>query len=186
MVVCNTIIPIVVNGAMKTGTHLLLRCVELFGQDEVRHAHDPYRDFSGRKVSYGTKVQGKHLHIIRHPKNILISWCRYVYQDDSEQILIDNMFRAVRPVMAFAGWIDESGVHTVRFEDLLTKPEEVDKIGEYLGLSPVMDHFERMQGGGPTFTGNPSVWQEHWTSRLQQHWEEAGGPAAERAYGYQD
>ena len=161
------------NGAMKTGTHLLLSAVRLFGE-ETRHAHDPY----------GVAVLDRHVHIIRHPKNVLISWTRYVYGSDEEQILIDNMFRAVRPVMAFAPWIHEEGVLTVRFEYLLQDPNSIEIMGRFLGLKPIKDHHEKIHGNGPTYTGNPCCWQDHWTPRLQQAWEDAGGPEAEQAFGY--
>ena len=161
------------NGAMKTGTHLLLSAVSLFGV-KTRHAHD----------EHGVTVAGPHLHVIRHPKNVLVSWCRYVYQNDSEQILIDNMFRAIRPVMAFAPWLDEEGVLTVRYEYLLEDPNSIEIMGRFLGLEPVEDHHKRIHGTGPTYTGNPCHWQDHWTPRLQQAWEDADGREAEIAYGY--
>lgn len=170
---------IVCNGVMKSGTHLLLKAVTLFGvgEDEVRvrHAHDPW----GSLIS-----EEKHLQSVRNPRNILISWCRYVYHDDSEARLIDNIPRTIKAINEFAGWLNDDSVLFVRFENLLTDPEEINRLGKFIDLPPVHNHFEQLWGDTATFTGNHSNWSKVWTESLEQAWNDADGHVCETTWGY--
>lgn len=172
------------NGAPKTGTHLLqnlLRSYKGVPPNQVSHQHTPYKR--------GVKLEN-HIHIIRNPRNMMISWHRFT---GDTATIINKMPEVIKRAKGFIGWLDNT--MTVRFEELLTDPDIINQIGEYLGLEPCKDHFRKSYGGTSTFTGKNgpdfSIWQTFkidgklvWTPEVQEAWEHHGGIDLETAWGY--
>ena len=95
----------------------------------------------------------------------------------------------------YIGWYKNKKITNVSFEDLLSDPEALVRLGEQLGLEPTADHFRRFYGGTATFTGvdKPSfhIWQDTeidgkkvWTKEVIKEWERLGGLDLEAAFGY--
>ena len=104
-------------GAPKTGTHLLLKALHLFGEDgqDAIHSHKDYNS----KWS----AEDKRVHIIRNPRNTLISWVRYVKLERNERTIIKSMDFMIRRMSGHVGWLNEPHCLTVRFEELLSDPK---------------------------------------------------------------
>ena len=157
------------NGSRKTGTHLLHRCLSLFDGVLAVHQHIPF----------GAVVTHSHVHIVRNPRNVLLSWSR-----EKNIALSSCMDDVVASMTAFEGWLTDPDVHTVRFEELLTDEAIIAGIGVFIGKAVAVDHNKRMWGGTKTFTGDLSDWTSVWTSQLDSAWGAYGGHVLESNYGY--
>jgi thymidylate synthase len=82
------------------------------------------------------------------------------------------------------GWIGEEHCLTVRFEELLTDPNEIKKIGEYLGKPLRKNHFELLWGDTLTFTNDLTEWRDFWTDEVNTAWIEKGGVEIENKMCY--
>ena len=166
-------------GARKSGTHLLLKALQLFGGDclQAIHCNKGY-DFPW-KTTTDTRV-----HIIRNPRNVLISWVRWENLPRNNQTIIANMNYIIKCMSGHFGWIGEEHCLTVRFEELLTDPNEIKKIGEYLGKPLRKNHFELLWGDTLTFTNDLTEWRDFWTDEVNAAWIERGGVEIENKMGY--
>lgn len=172
---------IIINGTKKSGTHALLRLVDLFVDtipSEVEHSHVP---FSKRgKIKYY-----KHIHISRSPRNVLVSLVRRVTKENvTEDELMYWMSHVLDDIRSFMPWTLSKKCLNVRFEELLSDPAEIKRISDYLGLPLAKDHFKNIWGRTRTSTFNLSKWHDHWTDDLEKKWFEYGGHALESILGY--
>lgn len=166
---------IIVNGAKKSGTHALLRAVDLFDipTDEVKHSHVPF-------ARADIVRHHKHIHISRNPRNVLISKVRRTTGDDvTEAVLMEWMPVVLHSIRTFLPWTKSGKCLNVRFEELITDPSIIEKISDYIGLPLREDHFKLIWGRTHTSTGNLSKWQDHWTDGLEKMWFDLGGHALE-------
>jgi hypothetical protein len=171
---------ILCNGTPKAGTHLLKRAVLRFDRyfEKAQHAH----------VSYSQAAligkDRKHIHIVRNPRNVLISWLRFNGIPLTRENIIEEMPKTIKRVRAFLPWLEDPNTLTVKFELLLADPAELQKIADYLGEPLSKDHFKKLWGRTQTFTEDLSNWRDHWRPSHAKKWEEAGGLALEKKLGY--
>ena len=167
---------IVCNGASKTGTHLLLKAVYLFGSVgfTATHAHK----------KYGSKIYGKHIHIKRNPRNVLISWLRFTGQDLTDKNLLRNMPHVINEMNEYLGWLNDKDTLNVSFENLLTDEKEIKRISDFIEVPLSADHFRKLWGDTPTFTNSLSNWRESFSDKIKKEWGLMGGHELERLLGY--
>lgn len=181
----------IANGMPKTGTHALLKGMELLGipaslagpQDGFGYMdHIPYS---------ASPPAGKMVHIIRHPKNMLISWVRWVGNPVTEGMLIGaiqsyNTIGIAATLDAYQGWLSDANVHTVKYEDLVASAQALTDIATFLGVSYLVDAFANLPGLTETWTGSPSDYttKAAWTANVDAAWTAAGIPARQAAFGY--
>lgn len=158
-------------GSRKTGTHALHRMVSLFGI-QAEHLHIKHKDKSGND----------YIHIIRHPKNVLVSWVRHRGLEVTEDNLLKESELMINEMWLYQPWLNEP-ILTVRFESLFT-PETLNEIARYLNRSPIENHLEKAWGNTQTFTGKLSNWRNYWTERLEANWTKLSGDYLEEKLGY--
>lgn len=172
---------LICNGSPKTGTHLLLKTLVLFGEDckLAIHSHTPYSQ----------KKDGvKYINIFRSPRNVIGSWLRFTRQDVTEQNLIKNIPSLVQEMFGYVEWwtdkSDKDFVLNVKYEELLTNYKIIDDIATFINKAKKVDHFKKIWGGTPTFTNTPFIWRDHWTDVLEATWVNNGGLILENAIEY--
>jgi len=178
------------NGAPKTGTHLLLNAVYHLGvhKKRLRHEHKYYDGWSDWKNL--EKPQLAHLHIIRHPKNVLISYVRYTFNECSEKHVLDNIPNVIDDCRVFVKWLYDKEVLTVKFENMLKNDKTLKNIAKFIGVPFKKSAFLNMTnkvvdlGFDNTKTNKHSNWQDWWSDRHQDRWIEYGGPQLEIDLGY--
>ncbi len=165
-------------GSPKTGTHLLLKAVHLFGEecDEAVHSH---KDHNVR-----WSAEDKRVHIIRNPRDVVISWVRYQHLPRNDRTIIKSMSFMIKCMLGHVGWLNEPHCLTVRFEELLKDQKVLESIGSYLNLPLAEDHFESLWGGTSTFTGDLTNWKEFWNDKIDSEWKSRGGVELENKLGY--
>ena len=165
---------ILCNGSPKTGTHLLVKAVRLFGGDAQlsNHNHNP-------------NLSEPHIHIIRNPRNALISYLRMSKIELLRSNIIKEMPRFIAEYSEYIKLLDRKDVLTVTFENLLTDESELEKISAFIDLPLIDNHFRKLWGQTMTFTGELSNWRDHWAhTKIDRKWQEYGGLALESALGY--
>lgn len=168
---------IVVNGSPKTGTNLLLKTVVMFGAEAKLAIHD--------HIPYSRKsLDAKYLHITRSPRNVVASWVRFNKLELNEKNYIDNIPYIVQEMSEYIGWMTDADTLHIKFEELLTDSTQIDRIGAYIGLPPITDHWLNIWGGTPTFTNSLSVWRDFWTPGMAVEWVKNGGIELENVLGY--
>jgi len=166
-------------GATKSGTNLLLKALELFGTDEVRKHHYgfykpyPYEDKPHPQVQ-----------IIRNPRNVLISWVRFMKLPRNDTTIIKSMDFMLDYLNDHFPCIADDRWHTVRFEELLDDSKVLQGIADYLGLTLIENHFEKLWGDTVTFTGDLTKWEDWWTEEVDKAWTDKGGNKLELEMGY--
>ena len=166
-------------GAPKSGTNLLLKALKLFGTDEVRKHHYgfykpyPYEDKPHPQVQ-----------IIRNPRNVLISWVRFMKLPRNDTTIIKSMDFMLDYLHDHFPSIADDRWHTVRFEELLSDPQVLQGIGDYLGLTLIENHFEQLWGDTVTFTGDLTMWEDWWTETVHEAWSKKGGVKLENKMRY--
>lgn len=215
---------ILCNGCSKSGTHFLTSLMLSMGKTQlggtlIKRPKKPLNVTSKKPLSsifeaddtqfihshlihrapLAEKLQGhKHLFIIRHPRNIAISWMRHRNKQDAaivesaetlEMIIRGGFFG--HPVPDFIGyhlpWREEPGVCCIRFEDLVARDEDsLTRIAQTVGATPDPEHYTRAFGDSSTWTGKVSDWSDSpfWTEAVEKAWGEAGGPEIEKTAGY--
>lgn len=164
---------IICNGSPKTGTHLLVKAARLFGGNAMlsSHNHDP-------------KLTVPHIHIIRNPRNALISYLRMNKSELTRSNIITEMPSFIAEYSEYIGLLNLNDVLTVTFEDLLTDESELLRISKFIGLPLIEGHFRKLWGQTATFTGDLSNWRNHWHTKAARKWVEYGGDTLEAALGY--
>lgn len=185
---------VLVNGCPKTGTHALFRGVELLGvvgrpdnASAMRDLPGVYRDH----IPYGGSVSGfKHVHIVRNPRNVLVSWVRMLKGEVAQGFIIAALreYHTRIPFPAyyrqFLGWLEDPNTLTVRFEKLLESDAELRRIAEFLSIPYLDDAFGQIIGPTRTWTGRLSDWTEWWSTNLEEVWTQEGGYELEKDLGY--
>ena len=162
------------NGSPKTGTHLLQKAVKLFGgyATFATHNHNP-------------SLASRHIHIIRNPRDALISYLRMNNVELLRSNIIKEMPRFIEEYSEYIPLLSRSDVLTVTFENLLTDESEIGKISQFLNLPLTDDHFRKLWGETYTFTGRLSDWKSHFTHpKTTRKWKEFGGLDLEKELGY--
>jgi len=165
-------------GAPKSGTHLLLKALRLFGDDCLQAIH------SHKDHNFPWDAVDRRVHIIRNPRNVLISWARYQHLPRNDETIIGSMDYTIQRMRGHFGWIAEEHCLTVRFEELLTDPGVIKKIGEYLDKPLIKGHFEALWGGTSTFTNDLTDWRDFWTVDVKKAWVAKGGVEIENKMCY--
>jgi len=165
-------------GAPKTGTHLLLKALHLFGEggQDAIHSHKDH--------NFYWSAEDKRVHIIRNPRNTLISWVRYMKLERNDRTIIKSMDFMIRRMLGHVGWLNEPHCLTVRFEELLSDPKVLESISQYLNMPLTENHFESLWGDTVTFTGDLTNWEDWWTEEVDKAWIDKGGVELELKMGY--
>lgn len=169
---------ILCNGLPKSGTHALEKAVQLLGQvTELEH------------VPYADRRDGRQLLIKRHPRNVVISWLRFM----SGPITEGKIIHAIQTYdgglvgdrfAAYEGYLSDPDAHVVTFENLISDESELRGISEFLACPYIDDAFVNILGLTITWTGKLSNWSDHWTDLIDAAWAEAGGYEAEQRWNY--
>ncbi len=166
-----------INGSPKTGTHLLLRAVVLFEGEGLTAKHE--------HLDSTNTITGAHLHIKRNPRNALISYIRHLGDGDlSTDGIIRAMPALVEEMKLYLPWTTNPDVLNVSFESLLTDPAELERIATYLSMPCIDDHFLKLWGNTPTFSGKLSNWRDYWNDDVAAAWIAADGAILEQLLGY--
>ena len=173
---------ILCNGIPKSGTHALVKTVQLLGVSNTRHGHYSLPEHT---------PEGVHLFVVRNPKDMMVSWCRMQKGECNTGFLIGsfkqyyNNKSIVEVFNDFAHWLTNDTVFTVCYEDLISDGGlEIARIAEHLGIPMVRDAYANLPGMTFTWTDTPSHWEDYWNVQVQDAWVDAGGLEIERVYGY--
>lgn len=170
---------IICNGSPKTGTHLLLKTVFMFG-DEFKlalHRHTPFENYETDK---------KYINIFRSPRNVIGSWLKFTGQEVTEDNYIKEILPRTFEMWQYTEWwkCKDKNVMNVKYEELLTDTKVLNDIAKFLNKPKKQDHFKNIWGGTPTYTGSPFLWRDIWTDRLENVWKANSGIELENALGY--
>lgn len=177
--------PVICNSMPKSGTHALIRAVELLGLPDVQLAHAAYGQLD--------PTAGKHLYIIRDPRNNLISRTRasaYPLTQGSLMLKLRNFEDGLsyRDYAAgFFSWIDDPATHVVRFEALIGDGGATLRgIADFLGVPYLDDAYPHIIGPTVTWTGQLSDWRSEpaWTPVVEEAFQAEGGAEVAARYGY--
>lgn len=162
---------ILVNGIPKSGTHALLKAVELLGvtAGQIVLDHIPYN------TQFLDNID-KHLYIIRHPRNVLISYCRWKHQPVTGGMLIGFMHDFMGKTFTtycqdFIPWLTDQNAFVVKYEDLMMNDAVIRSIADHLNIIYLEDAFPNLPGLTPTWTGNPSDWTTIWNPEIDAEWQ---------------
>ncbi len=168
------------NGAPKSGTHALIKAVELLGIPVDGKAAMMHRD--------PTAMAGSNaVFIYRHPKNALISAVR---QDRDSVVtpgfLITAMADWASQWLAYTGYLTDPDVLAIRLEDLIANETTHQAIAAHIGVPYITDAHVNLPGMTYSWNVTPSDWttSEHWTAQVQQAWLYNSGLEIEQAFGY--
>lgn len=158
-------------GIPKSGNHALKKACELLGHDmQVGHLIYEKRE-----------PDQAYICIIRDPRNILISWMRFVEKPITLPWIKESLFSGIFEhtllewhVKCLA-WLQDSQTKVIRYEDLAT-PAEMKKLAGYLDAEYPDGACEELPKG-KTLTSNEkhTHWQEYWTPEIEEAWNAAGG-----------
>lgn len=172
---------VIVNGFPKTGCHALKKGVELLGAAPVDLIHEP----AGTLASLDAPMVVS----FRDPRNVLISRCRWDQRPLASGSLI-NLLRDcdgepfVTGYRRYLPWLEDERVRCMPYEALTGSDAGLRLVALYLGIPYLEDAFVNLPGLTMTWTGKPSVWQDHWTEQLSKEWKLYGGDDLEHELGY--
>jgi hypothetical protein len=179
---------VIVNGFPRSGTHALLKAIQLLG---IPAANEPF-DEGVIAVHFGSKEKipkgVKHICIFRHPKNCLISECRFMGKPLASGFLIGFIknFRDGRlmkeMLSQYLGW--KKKAYCVSYEDLVKDDKCLREIAKYLQVPYLEDAFPNLPGLTFTWSGKPSNWEEHWNDEIEKVWVESGMNELQTKLGY--
>jgi len=166
---------VICNGIPKSGTHALLKAVQLLGVTDTDHEH----------LAYSSPLHDKHILIIRNPRDVLISWCRWTYKQVTQGFIIGAMAEFVQHYNDYKPWLTDADTLVIKFEDLISdNGVTIQQIATYLDVPYLTDAYANLPGLTRTWTGNYSDWTEHWTQDIEDAWQAVGGANVEQDYGY--
>ncbi len=189
---------IICNGNAKAGRHVLTKTVELLGvpfdrtgirldDDVCISGHWPHPLYVLKNPT--SIPTGKHIHIVRNPRNMLVSWVRFTRSEVLPGYLIGafKSFYEDKPIydefMDYLPYLSDPAILNVRFEDLIADKED-QRIADFIGVPMLPGILERRPGGTATWTGKLSNWEEHWSDQIEDAWIKARGPEVEKLFGY--
>lgn len=150
------------------------------GNDRVvgAHVHDAVELSPIHKVAF----------IVRHPRNVIVSWARMTNPENPAGVLTEEWFTwNIERMRDFIGWFDRADA-VFRYE---TFAEDVASMTEKLELPPLSAEpvlGENAPWMTPTYrgtwTGRASDWREYWHRPLERDWVRCGGREIEKAFGY--
>jgi hypothetical protein len=183
--------PVLVNGFPKSGTHALVKGCQLLGLLPANDQFEAGRVMLGHFPHPGPFPRGtQHLHIIRHPRNCLISMCRFKGMPVTTGFLLGHLQRYGEhgPMAAlargFLPWLSVPTVHTLRYEDLMASDAALRGVAAFLDLPYLEDAFANLPGLTMTWTGSPSRWEDHWNADLDRAWVDSGMADVQARLGY--
>lgn len=172
-----------VNGFPKCGNHAVKKGIELLGVIDVEINHRPYSDvmpwtFTGQLVMP-----------IRHPRNVLISKCRWEHRPLCSGSLIGFVRKFDHEPMqveygAFLPWMRYARVLTVRYEELVSSATTLRTIASFLQVPFLTDAFPNLPGITYSWNATPSRWEDHWSPALDRVWADEGMTDLEGRLGY--
>lgn len=165
-------------GAPKSGTHLLLKAMHLFGGYGLTAIH------SHKDHNYPWDIEASRIQIIRNPRNVLISWVRFVKLPRNNETIIGSMNYIIKRMEGHFGCIADDRCLTVRFEELLNDPDILEDIGEHLDMPLIDNHFELLWGDTRTFTDDLTDWPNFWNDEVDAAWIKHGGVELENKMNY--
>ena len=170
---------IITSGHPKAGCHALVKACQLLGQNcSVEHIQFAQR-----------RPMQRHVYIKRNPRDILVSWVRFIGQPVTQGTLLCaiDRFEAgpfADSLKAHEGWLDHPETHVVAFEHLVRDDLALREIAKYLEVPFLEDAFRALPGGTWSWTGRLSNWRDHWSDVVQGAWLKAGLDVTERKWGY--
>lgn len=170
------------NGFPKSGCHALAKGMELLGVPEARVIHV--------KTLAEIPEGGKVVTIFRHPKNCLVSMCRWRSKPLCTGSLIqlindyDGAGLMVKALGEYEHWQQDG--YWVRYEDLVTSDAALRGVAEHLGIPFLENAWPNLPGLTLTWTGKPSDWREHWNEHLDNLWRSEGLHDLQERLGYVD
>jgi hypothetical protein len=163
---------VVVNGIQKSGTHALLKAVQLnrptLGALAVEHAHATEVD----------SETNKHIFIVRHPRNAILSLVR---PDCSEQNIIRQITNYadkkdfLSHAMGYVHFLSDPKTLVVRYEELVSNPSTIRAVCAFVGYEYKEGAFEALpMAWTPTNRFDKSDWTQHWTPAIDAVWSDHG------------
>lgn len=173
---------ILVNGFPKSGTHALQKACNLLGYDTLLD-HIP----CGTSLPEGMT---KHLLIYRDPRNAVISWIRMRRMQVTEGMIMSTCMSRIPDMRKFSGWLKDESVQKFRFEDLITKREEMERLAFVLDRPYIAGAFEDLPGHTRTWSGEGTTsahsdFTKYWTAGVSYIWSQYGGDILTDELGYE-
>lgn len=169
---------VVAAGLPKAGCHALQKAVRLLGLDcDISHE------------GYAHRGPGKHVYVLRDPRNILCSWLRF----RSLPVDAEHFMRAIdtydeRLFFECADehydWLLDSSVPLVRYETLISDERAVRDLARDLGVDYVNGTFELLPGMTRTWNPEHSDYRKIWSDDLAAKWRGRGGDEMLLHWGY--
>ncbi len=168
---------IVVNGIPKSGTHALLKALDLnrqkVGARYAQHGHFPYPEVD--------TVHNQHLFIVRNPRNCIISSVRMDKLEVNEASILDKIFHFGSGMDfqgysdTYAPWLVEPNTHVLTYEGLMSDITVLQGVCKFVGIPYIDGSFEAFPLTW-TLTHNPiaSNWKDYWTPNIDAVWQEHG------------
>lgn len=182
---------IICNGIPKHGTHALLKAVELLGVPVA------WGEFPGATLEHriydGVPVDGKHIFIIRNPKDAFISWMRHhsialtegMILSRLQNMQIDFEGTYFNYCNCFTGWLNDDATLVVRLDELKSDGgATIDRIADYLDVPRQADAFANLPGHTVTWNPISSDHAKYWTDRIEQVWQATRCNELSKALGY--
>ena len=169
---------ITTSGFPKSGTHALAKACQLLGLP-CRPQH----------IAFGTKVKGRHLFIKRDPRDVLVSWLRFVGQPVTPGMVITafRQFQSrplVEEMAEFSGWLDDPDTMVVRYENLIRDDAEMRRIAQHVGVPYLNGAWQALPGLTYSWRQPHSDWGPVWTPEVDAVWRAESGLELLRAWGY--
>jgi len=179
---------VMVIGIPKSGNNVLEKACYLLGLKPTHHKHT---------TDWHLAEKNKVVYIYRNPRNVLLSAVRYQNEqvrDSTKDISPDKLrdmfydfFNCSLPYVfrAYEGWMTSNAL-IIRFEDLISDKDCMDKIADYCGVEkPSYETFKGLYGAKtPTWSGKLSDWQEVWCPEIDKIWKDEGMLEIEQSLGY--
>jgi hypothetical protein len=170
------------NGAPKSGTHALIKAVELLGLPcdgvSAQILRSPY--------AVAPKGAGA-VFIYRHPRNALISRVRMERaQQVTPGLLITTMSGFCAEYMQYVDYLSDSETLCVRLENLIAQETTHQAIAAHIGRMYIANAHAALPGMTFSYNAAPSEWTTdlNWTQQVTDEWVANGGAACEAAFGY--
>lgn len=180
---------LLVIGIPKSGNNVTERACKLLGLSPAGHTHT---------ANYHLADTNKVVYVYRNPRNVLISALKYrnhqrrgaedtITQDKLIDVFYDFFNNSLPSVYTgYMPWMSSKAC-IVRFEDLLSSKNEMDRIADYMGVQRTSDDaFKRLYGESPTWSGKLSEWKDHWGDSIDNIWNMEGMPEIEKSLGYEN